>query len=89
MRQRHTGATERKQGDTHMSQTRDWLEGREATELLSRKSGRQIHEGVVRDRAAKGKVRKKLKPGYVKVNLYYRPDLERLCPIRPLRRSEA
>ncbi len=72
-----------------MSKGKDWLEGREATMLLSRKVGRQIHEGVVRDRAAKGKVRKKLKPGYVKVNLYYRPDLEKLYPILPLRGSRA
>ncbi len=68
-----------------MSKSREWLECREATAFLSRKSGRPIHEGVVRDRAAKGQIRKRLKPGYIKVNLYYRPDLERLCPIRPLR----
>ncbi len=75
----------------HMTQraNKEWLEGREATDLLSKKNKRPIHEGVVRDLAAKGKIRKKLKPGYRRVNVYFRHDIEGLHPMRQLRRSKA
>ncbi len=65
---------------------KEWLEGREATELLSKINQRPIHEGVVRDYAAKGRIRWKRKPGYSRVNVYWRFDIEGI-QIRQLQRG--
>ncbi len=64
----------------------EWLEGREATALLSQINGRPIHEGFVREYACKGKIRWKRKPGYAHINLYHRDDVARMW-IKPLRKT--
>lgn len=71
-----------------MSQTADkeWLEGREAAELLSQINGRPINIAMVRKYALEGKVTQKRKPGgYIHINVYLRSDIEGLELIKPLR----
>jgi hypothetical protein len=62
------------------TQKDEWVEAKDAAEILSRKSGHKIGLPYVRQLTLKGHVRSKAKDG--RTNLYYKPDLDAYPPVR-------
>lgn len=59
-----------------MAKQKAWILGTEATEILSRNSGRAIDPAYVRLRASQGKIRSRMVDG--RTREYYREDVENL-----------
>jgi hypothetical protein len=63
----------------------EWISGNEATDILSKNSGREITSAYLRLIARQGKIRMRAVDG--RTNEYYRPDVEGY-KVRPRSRAE-